>query len=73
MIKLPMHYYHSLSLIADDAGLLDALSTALFSMPPETLDAWFTAHQNELGLEMVTYNIDGSISPRLTDTYYEEA
>ncbi len=71
--KLPMHYYHSLSLIADDAGILDALSTALFSMSPETLETWLSGKQTELGIETISYNIDGTITTYLIDTYYEEA
>lgn len=71
--KLPMQYYHTLSLIADDAGILDALSTALFSMSPETLDAWLNDHQADLGLETISYNYDGSITTHLLDTYFKES
>jgi thiamine biosynthesis lipoprotein len=36
--KMPAHYYHTVTVIGSDAGLLDALSTALFSMPVAELD-----------------------------------
>lgn len=70
--KIPTQYYHTLSLIADDAGVLDALSTALFSMSPETLDAWLNEHQTDLGLEVISYNYDETITTHLIDTYFEE-
>ena len=72
MTHLPMQYYHTLSLIADDAGILDALSTALFSMSPDVLEAWLSEHQETLGLEVVTYNYDDTVSTYLIDTVYEE-
>lgn len=70
---LPMQYYHTLSLIADDAGVLDALSTALFSMDPDTLNAWLAEHQADLGLEVISYNYDGTITTHMLDTVFEEA
>jgi thiamine biosynthesis lipoprotein len=63
--KIPSHFYHTVTLAADDAGLLDALSTALFSMDPDTFDAWMVAHQDEYGISYVRYNIDGTISQSL--------
>lgn len=69
---LPMQYYHTMSIIADDAGLIDALSTALFSMSPEVLETWLEAHQDDLGLEVITYNYDGTISSYLLNTVFEE-
>ncbi len=70
--KVPMQYYHTLSLIAEDAGVLDALSTALFSMSPETLQSWLEEHQTDLGLEIISYNYDESVTTYLIDTVFEE-
>lgn len=54
---IPMHYYHSITLVGDDAATLDGLSTALFNMPldkaKEVLDAFNIAG--------VFYKIDGEI------------
>ncbi len=71
--KLPMQYYHTISLIANDAGLLDALSTALFSMPEEVLNNWLDNHQTELGLEVITFNYDETITTHLMETVYQDA
>jgi thiamine biosynthesis lipoprotein len=74
MTKMPAHYYHTVTLIADDAGLLDALSTALFSMDEETFDAWMLEHQDAYGLSYVRYNIDKTISQSLKGSLvFEEA
>ncbi len=54
--KIPMQYYHSVTLISNDAGLLDALTTALFSMPEDVFDVWVAEHQNELNISIVRYN-----------------
>ncbi len=72
LTKRPEQYYHTLSLIADDAGVLDALSTALFSMSPSVLSSWLEEHQTDLGLEVISYNYDLSISTYLIDTVFEE-
>ena len=60
--KMPVHYYHTVTVFNDDAGVADALSTALFSMPPEVFNKFLDDHQNELGLELVRYNYDETIS-----------
>ena len=65
--KMPMQYYHSVSLVGDDAGLLDALSTALFSMPNDVFTAWMNEHQADLDLSMVRFNYDETISQSLLD------
>lgn len=63
--KMPMQYYHTVTLIGDDAGLLDALSTALFSMPNDIFNAWMDAHQNELNLSYIRFNYDETITQSL--------
>jgi FAD:protein FMN transferase len=69
--KYSMHYYHSLTMIGTDAGLLDALSTAFFSMSPETLSSWLQVHQEELGIEVILYNYDGTVTTNLLDTVFK--
>lgn len=49
--KRPENYYLTLSIVGSDAGLNDGLSTALFSMPPEVLEAFIQTH----GFEVYTY------------------
>ncbi|MBN2268381.1 MAG: FAD:protein FMN transferase [Acholeplasmataceae bacterium] len=66
--KKPMHYYHTITIIGQDAGLLDAISTAMLSMSPEVLDAWLDLHQEELEIEVIRFNYDGSITKNLTNT-----
>lgn len=70
--KQPTHEYHTVTIIGDDAGLLDAISTALFSMSPSVFDDWMETHQETLGIEVIRYNVDGTISTFLTNTVFEE-
>ncbi|TVP86196.1 MAG: FAD:protein FMN transferase [Acholeplasmataceae bacterium] len=70
--KRPMHHYHTVTIIGYDAGLLDAVSTALFSMAPAVFDAWMEAHQETWGIEIIRYDTDGTISTFLMDTVFEE-
>lgn len=70
--KLPMQYYHTITLLGNDLGLLDAVSTALFSMNPETLNAWLNANQSALGLEVIQFNYDATIVTHMTTTVFEE-
>jgi thiamine biosynthesis lipoprotein len=63
--KAPVHYYHTVTIIGDNAGLLDALSTALFNMSPSKFDEWMEKHQEELGIEVIRFNYDGTITKYL--------
>jgi len=63
--KQPAHFYHTVTLIGEDAGLLDALSTALFSMSKEQLEAWIDLYQNVYQIDIITYNQDRTISKYL--------
>ena len=54
--KAPANYYLTVSVVGTDAGLNDALSTALFSMPPEVLNAFVELHN----LEVYTYLFNNS-------------
>lgn len=62
---MPMQYNHSMSLISDDAGLLDALSTALFSMDDETFNQWMSEHQDELDISYIKYSYDETVTSSL--------
>ena len=66
--KRPMHYYHTITVIGQDAGLLDAISTAMLSMSPEVLDDWLSINQEDLGIEVIRFNYDGSITTNLYHT-----
>jgi FAD:protein FMN transferase len=70
LTKYSMHYYHSLTMIGNDASLLDALSTAFFSMSPEAIATWLDLHQEELGIEVILYNYDGTITTHLLNTIF---
>lgn len=70
--KKPAQYYHTVTILGKDAGLLDALSTALFSMSPAVMEAWLLEHQNLLDIEIIIYNQDGSIKTYLNKIQFEE-
>lgn len=54
---VPKQYYTVVTIIGDDSSLLDAMSTALFSMPLDEAKAVV----NTLGIEAIFYMNDGSI------------
>ncbi|HKL61618.1 MAG TPA: FAD:protein FMN transferase, partial [Acholeplasma sp.] len=64
---MPKQIYHAVTLIGDDSGYLDGLSTALFSMPYEDAKALV----EELNLEAVFYMYDGSVETILKDTTFK--
>jgi FAD:protein FMN transferase len=70
--KMPMQYYHTVTVIGQNASLLDALSTALFSMNPETFDEWMTMYQEALNIEIVRYNQDETITTYLLNTEFRD-
>lgn len=70
--KMPAQFYHTVTLVGEDAGTLDALSTALFSMNEEAFEAFITNHQEELNLEVIRFNYDETVSTYLIDTVFEE-
>ena len=71
--KMPAQFYHTVTIIGQDAALLDALSTALFSMPKNELEEWIADHQTELGLEIITFNQDRTVSEYLVNTYFKRS
>ncbi|MCU0104062.1 FAD:protein FMN transferase [Acholeplasma vituli] len=54
---VPKQYYTVITIIGDDSSLLDAMSTAIFSMPLNEAKAMV----DELGIEAIFYMNDGSI------------
>ncbi|MGI6782389.1 MAG: FAD:protein FMN transferase [Acholeplasmataceae bacterium] len=56
--KTPSSNYHVLSIIGQDAGLMDAASTALFSMSMNEAEIFL----NEIGAKAVFYNQDLTIT-----------
>ena len=70
--KKPAHYYHTVTIIGSDLARLDAVSTALFLMDPDTFDTWMETNQTELDIEVIRFNTDPSISVFLNDTQYEQ-
>jgi FAD:protein FMN transferase len=70
--KRPMQYYHALTLIGDDAGFLDAVGTALFSMPENELIAWLELHQETYQIEVIRFNYNETVSTHLIHTVFEE-
>ncbi|MCF7931832.1 MAG: FAD:protein FMN transferase [Acholeplasmataceae bacterium] len=68
----PEQYYHTVTLIGEDAGLLDALSTALFSMAPALFETWVETHAEDYGIEVIRFNNDGTVTTFLTDTDFED-
>lgn len=70
--KQPAQFYHTVTLIGQDAGLLDALSTALFSMPPSELQAWINLNQQTYKLDIITFNQDRTISKYLISDLNED-
>lgn len=64
--KEPAHFYHTVTLIGENAGLLDALSTALFSMSKDQLEAWIELYQDVYQLDIITFNQDRTISKYLS-------
>lgn len=70
--KMPVQYYHTVTVLGQNAGLLDAISTALFSMSPEVLELWLLEYQDLLNLELIIFNQDGTITTYLKDTKFKE-
>jgi thiamine biosynthesis lipoprotein len=67
-----MQYYHTVTILGHDAGLLDALSTALFSMPSTEFEAFMNQYQETYQLEVIRFNYDETVSTFLQSTVFED-
>ena len=65
---VPMDYYHSVTLLGDDAGILDALSTALFNMPLDDAKVLL----DHFDVEGLFYMQDGSIETYNMTSKFEQ-
>ncbi len=70
--KMPMQYYHTVTILGYDAGLLDALSTALFSMPNAEFEAFMNQYQEEYDLEVIRFNYDETVTTFINNTVFED-
>jgi thiamine biosynthesis lipoprotein len=68
----PTHDYAALTIVGDDAGLLDALSTALFVMPKDVFDRFMKTHQTSLNIQVIRYNTDNTSDTFISDLYFED-
>lgn len=69
---MPVNEYYALTITGPDAGLLDVLSTALFVMDNDTLEAFLNEHQERLGIEVIAYAYDGMVYEYTTNLYFED-
>lgn len=59
--KYPEHYYYSLTMVTKDAGFADAITTAIFSMPPEVLSSWIERVKETHEFDLILYAYDNTI------------
>lgn len=69
---LPVDFYGSITVIGEDSSLIDALSTAFYSMPPEKLEYFLTQEDHGFQIEVIIVNNDGMVDTFLTKTNFEE-
>ena len=70
--KMPTQFYETVTIVGDDAGLLDALSTALFVMDNETFLNFYEEYKEQLSIEIVRYNESNEIDTFLDTLIFEE-
>jgi thiamine biosynthesis lipoprotein len=70
--KQPVSHYDALTVIGKSAGLLDALSTALFVMDENAFELFMNENQDSLVIEVIRYNQDESVSTYIKDTVFED-
>lgn len=64
---MPKHYYTSVILIGDDAGLLDAYSTALYSMDEEAVEMFL----KDTNIKYILYTDKGVIKGNTSNQLFE--
>jgi len=69
---LPVDFYGSITVIGEDSSLIDALSTAFYSMPPAKLEYFLTQENHGFQIEVIIVNNDGMVDTFLTKTNFEE-
>jgi len=69
---LPVDFYGSITVIGEDSSLIDALSTAFYSMPPAKLEYFLTQEDHGFEIEVIIVNNDGMVDTFLTKTNFEE-
>ena len=69
---LPVDFYGSITVIGKDSSLIDALSTAFYSMPPEKLEYFLTQEDHGFQIEVIIVNNNGMVDTFLTKTNFEE-
>lgn len=69
--KQPTHEFQTITISGNDAGLLDALSTAFFVMEREEVLSFLDMYQAEYNLEVILYLYDGTIESYLDGMFFE--
>jgi FAD:protein FMN transferase len=70
--KKPATFYEALTVVGNNAGLSDALSTALFVMDIETFENFMEQNKDSLGIEVIRYNQDNSLSTFINTLIFED-
>ncbi|MGI6787401.1 MAG: FAD:protein FMN transferase [Acholeplasmataceae bacterium] len=66
--KTPSSNYHVLSIIGEDAGLMDAASTALFSMSPEDAEVYV----EEINAEAIFYHSNLKVTKEINNVEFSQ-
>jgi FAD:protein FMN transferase len=69
--KQPTHGFQTLTISGNDAGLLDALSTAFFVMEKEEVLSFLDMYQAKYDLEVILYLYEGTIESYLDGMFFE--
>lgn len=67
----PVNTFYALTIVGEDAGLLDALSTALYAMDITTFETFMNEYQNQLNIQVIAFVQDGTILKFTDDLYFE--
>lgn len=70
--KAPTHDYHTVTIIGDDAGITDAISTAFFVMSIEQIEAWLDIYQDLYNIDVIIFHQNRTISKYLVRDLNED-